>query len=125
MSFKDHLGIRDSALPQMASGFGGGIGHKGSLCGALTGAVMAIGMRMGRTDPKDRGTLQKVYSKCQYIWDRFEREFGNVNCYNIIEAHLDNEEERQKWLAAGGREKCADLVEKTAHMLCDSFYENK
>jgi len=109
----------------MASGFGGGVGHKGSLCGALTGAVMAIGMRMGRTDPKDRGTLQKVYSKCQYIWDRFEREFGNVNCYNIIEAHLDNEEERQKWLAAGGREKCADLVEKTAHMLCDSFYENK
>jgi C_GCAxxG_C_C family probable redox protein len=125
LSFKEHLGIQDSALPQMASGFGGGIGHKGSLCGALTGAVMAIGMKMGRTDPKDRGTLQKVYRKCQSIWDQFEKEFGNVNCYDIIKVNLDNEEERQKWLAAGGREKCADLVEKTARMLCDSFYENK
>jgi C_GCAxxG_C_C family probable redox protein len=108
-------------LPQLASGFGGGVGIKGSLCGALTGAVMAIGMKMGRTDPKDRATLQKCYDKCQHIWNQFEREFGNVNCFNIIGAHLDNEEERQKWLAAGGREKCADLVEKTARMLCGSL----
>jgi C_GCAxxG_C_C family probable redox protein len=112
-------------LPQLASGLGGGIGHKGSLCGALTGAVMAVGMKMGRVDPKDRATLIKVYDKCQEFWGQFEREFGNVNCYNIIKIHLDNEEERQKWLAAGGREKCADLVEKTARMLCDSLYENK
>ena len=123
MSFKDYLKIKDSALPQLASGFGGGIGHKGSLCGALTGAVMAIGMKMGRTDPKDRATLQKGYDKCQQFWAQFEREFGNVNCYEIIRTHLDNEEERQKWLAAGGREKCRDLVEKTASMLCDFLSE--
>jgi len=112
------LRIEDSALPQLASGFGGGIGHKGSLCGALTGAVMAIGMKTGRTNPKDRATLQRGYDKCQEFWGQFEKEFGSVNCFDIIGAHLDNEEERQKWLAAGGREKCADLVEKTAGMLC-------
>ncbi|MGA2317301.1 MAG: C-GCAxxG-C-C family protein [Thermodesulfobacteriota bacterium] len=125
MSFKDYLKIKDSALPQLASGFGGGIGHKGSICGALTGAVMAIGMKMGRTDPKDRKTLQKVYDKCQGFWSQFEKEFGNINCYNIIGIHLDNEEERQRWLAAGGREKCGDLVEKTAHILSDLLYEDK
>jgi C_GCAxxG_C_C family probable redox protein len=125
LSFRDYLGIRDSVLPQLASGFGGGVGPKGSLCGALTGAVMAVGMKMGRTDPKDRGTLQKVYDKCQEFWGQFEKEFGSTLCYNIIGIHLDNEEERQKWLATGGREKCADLLEKTARMLCDSLYENK
>jgi C_GCAxxG_C_C family probable redox protein len=125
LSFKDYLKIKDSALPQLASGFGGGIGHKGSICGALTGAVMAIGMKMGRTDPKDRKTLQKVYDKCQGFWSQFEKEFGNINCYNIIGIHLDNEEERQRWLAAGGREKCGDLVGKTAYMLCDLLYEDK
>ena len=117
--------FKDSALPQLASGFGGGIGLKGSICGALTGAVMAIGMKMGRTDPKDRATLQKGYDKCQQFWGQFEREFGNINCFNIVGVHLDNKEDRQKWLAAGGREKCADLVEKTARMLCDSLNENK
>ncbi len=110
--------IKDSAFPQLASGFGGGIGHKGSVCGALIGAVMAIGMKIGRSDPKDRKTLEKVYDKCRLLWDQFEKEFGNVNCFNITGIHLDNEEERQKWLAAGGREKCADLVGRTATMLC-------
>ena len=40
---------------------------------------MAIGVKMGRVDPKDRETLSKVYEKCQKLWDQFEKEFGNVN----------------------------------------------
>jgi C_GCAxxG_C_C family probable redox protein len=123
LSFKDYLGVKDSALPQLASGFGGGIGHKGSVCGALTGSVMAIGMKMGRTDPKDRKTLRNVNEKCQQFWDQFEKEFGSNLCYNIIGIHLDNEEELKKWLATGGREQCRDLVEKTSRMLCDFLNE--
>ncbi len=80
---------------------------------------MAIGMKMGRADPKDKEAVSKVYAKCQEFWNQFEKEFGSNLCYNIIEAHLDNEEERQKWLASGGMEKCASMVEKTARMLCN------
>jgi C_GCAxxG_C_C family probable redox protein len=125
LSFREYLKIHDSALPQLASGFGGGVGLRGSLCGALTGAVIVIGMKAGRTDPEDRKTLQKVYDKCQQVWGQFEKEFGSVNCFDITGAHLDNEEECQKWLAAGGREKCCDLVEKMARILCDFLFENK
>ena len=125
MSFRDYLGIRDSVLPQLASGFGGGIGRKGSLCGAFTGAVMAIGMKIGRSDPKDKEAIAKVYAKCQEFWNQFEKEFGSNVCYNIIGAHLDNEEERQRWLASGGMEKCTKIVEKTAGMLCDFINEFK
>jgi C_GCAxxG_C_C family probable redox protein len=123
LSFREHFGIQDSLLPRLASGFGGGVGRKGSLCGAFTGSVMAIGMKMGRTDPNDRETLLKVYEKCQQFWNQFEKEFGSNICYNIIGCHLDNEEERQKWLASGGAEKCGGIVEKTAQMLCESIKE--
>jgi C_GCAxxG_C_C family probable redox protein len=119
LSFEEYLGYRDSILPKLATGFGGGIGRKGSLCGAFTGSIMAIGMKMGRTDPKDKQAVSKVYTKCQEFWNQFEKEFGSTVCYDLIECHLDNEEERQKWLAAGGMEKCAAIVEKTAQMLCD------
>ncbi len=80
---------------------------------------MAIGMRTGRTDPKDKEAAAKVYEKCQEFWSQFEKEFGSNVCYDLIGARLDNEEERQKWLASGGMEKCARIVEKTAQMLCD------
>jgi C_GCAxxG_C_C family probable redox protein len=103
----------------MATGFGGGIGRKGSLCGAFTGSIMAIGMKMGRTDPKDKQAVSKVYTKCQEFWNQFEKEFGSNLCYDLTGAHLDREEERQKWLASGGMEKCAAIVEKTAQILCD------
>jgi C_GCAxxG_C_C family probable redox protein len=125
LSFKDYLGIQDSIIPKLATGFGGGIGRKGSLCGAFTGSVMAIGMKMGRVDPNDRETISKVYEKCQQLWDQFEKEFGSNICYNIIGLHLDNEVERQKWLTSGGREKCAEIVKKTARMLCDSLADIK
>jgi len=109
----------------LASGFGGGIGRKGSLCGAFTGAVMAIGMKMGRTDPKDKEAISKIYKKCQEFWSQFEKELGSNLCYDIIGVHLDNEEERQKWLVSGGMKKCASIVEKTAGMLCDFINQNK
>lgn len=119
MSFKDYFEIADLSLPKLATGFGGGIGLKGSLCGALTGSVMAIGMKLGRTDPKDRGAALKVYEKCREFWDRFEKEFGSQNCYVITGYHLENPEEMKQWLKSGGREKCAEIVEKTAQMLCN------
>ncbi len=119
MSFKDYFGIQESALPKLATGFGGGIGLHGSLCGSLTGAIIAIGMRSGRTNPKDRETASKVYEKCRQFMDRFEKEFGKKDCFSLTGGyHLDNPEESKKWAAAGGREKCTDIVEKTAQMLC-------
>jgi C_GCAxxG_C_C family probable redox protein len=119
LSFKEYLGIQDPLIPRLATGFGGGVGRKGSLCGAFTGSIMAIGMKMGRVDPKDKETLAKIYEKCQQYWDQFEKEFGSNMCYSIIGVHLDNEEERQRWLSSGGLEKCTNIVEKTAHMLCE------
>ncbi len=86
---------------------------------------MAVGMKIGRTDPQDKKAVAKVYEKCQEFWSRFEKEFGSNVCYNLTGAHLDNEEERQKWLASGGMEKCAKIVERTAQMLCDFMKETK
>jgi C_GCAxxG_C_C family probable redox protein len=125
LSFKEYLGEKDSLIPRLATGFGGGIGRKGSLCGAFTGAIMAIGMKLGRTDPKDKGAVAKVYGKCQEFWNQFEKDFGSNLCYNIIGFHLDNEGERQKWLASGGMEKCSAVVEKTAHRLCNFLHEDQ
>jgi C_GCAxxG_C_C family probable redox protein len=117
LSFKEYFGNQDTLLPRLATGFGGGIARKGSLCGALTGSVMVLGMKFGRTDPKDQDRKEKVYEKCHEFWDRFEKELGSGYCSTLIGCHLDNEKERQKWLASGGMEKCSAIVEKTANML--------
>ena len=40
-----------AAIPRIATPFGGGIGGRGEVCGAVTGAVMAIGLKHGREEP--------------------------------------------------------------------------
>jgi len=86
---------------------------------------MAIGMKMGRADSKDKKAVAKVYEKCREFWNQFDKKFGSNVCYDIIGFHLDNEEERQKWLSQGGIERCAAIVEKTAKMLCNFLNEIK
>lgn len=84
---------------------------------------MAIGMKMGRTDSTDREALLKIYGRCQQFWEKFEKEFGSTECYNLIGHHLDDPEEHKKWLESGGREKCVAIVEKTAQMFCEFINE--
>jgi C_GCAxxG_C_C family probable redox protein len=125
LSFKEYLGEQGGLLPKIATGFGGGIGRRGSLCGALTGSVMVLGMKFGRSDPEDQVGKEKVYEMGYGFWDRFEKEFGSCYCHQLIECHLDNEEERKKWLASGGMEKCRVIVERTAGLLYDFLEEVK
>jgi len=86
---------------------------------------MILGMKFGRTEPNDQDRKERVYDLGYRFWDRFEKEFGSCYCYNLIECHLDNSEERKKWLASGGMEKCGSIVEGTARLLWGFIEETK
>jgi C_GCAxxG_C_C family probable redox protein len=86
----------DEIVPKVATGFGGGIGRKGSVCGALTGGIMALGLEMGRMDPKDAQARDRLYAIARGIYERFEREFGTVLCYNLTQCDLTTPEGQKK-----------------------------
>ena len=48
------FGLERDLCLKVASGFGGGVGCMGGMCGALTGAIMVIGLRYGTTDATDK-----------------------------------------------------------------------
>ena len=125
MIFKDELGEEGSFLPRIATGFGGGIGRRGSLCGAFTGSVMVLGLKFGRTEPKDEDRREKTYALGYQFWDRFEKEFGSCCCYDLTGCHFDQPEERKKWRDSGGMDKCTAIVEKTAQLLQNFLEEIK
>ena len=43
---------RPTAL-KLSCALGGGMAHTGNTCGAVSGALMVIGMKYGRTSPDD------------------------------------------------------------------------
>jgi C_GCAxxG_C_C family probable redox protein len=84
------LGIQDELIPRIASAFAGGIGGTGSVCGALSGAVMAIGLRHGRQKPTERDA--RAYALTQELRRRFQAEMGDIECRKLTGMDLSTRE---------------------------------
>jgi C_GCAxxG_C_C family probable redox protein len=118
MTFAKYNGIRSEIIPKIATGFGAGIGRRGSLCGALTGAVMALGLRYGRNKADDDEAYEKCMNKSFECYMQFKKEFGSVFCNELTECDFTTTEGLIKWRELGLKEKkCLKYVEGSMRIL--------
>ena len=89
--------------PDIAMGFGGGMGKNGLVCGAVSAGIMAIGVRA-----KGREKAE-VYKLVDTFLTDFKDHFGTVNCRELLGADLKTEE-GMKYLKTEGRKKCTEFV---------------
>jgi len=52
-AFAQDLGLEEKTARKIACGFGGGISKTGNICGAVSGAIMVIGLKYGKEVPGD------------------------------------------------------------------------
>ena len=93
-----HMRMDNDLVPRIAPPFGGGIGGTGSVCGALVGAVMAIGLRYGREQASDRDT--RAYALTQELRRRFEAVMGHVDCRELTGMDLSTREGAERFYAS-------------------------
>jgi C_GCAxxG_C_C family probable redox protein len=106
----ERLGVEGEWLPRVASGFGGGIARTGQVCGALTGAVLALGWALGRCAPD--ASVDELHRIGAELVNDFTWEFGTTSCRMLIDVDLSDPEERKRALENGVFEKqCAAFVE--------------
>lgn len=74
---------RDAAL-KIACGLGAGIGRRQETCGAVTGGILALGLRFGRGDAQDRTATEATYAKAQELMRRFEAAHRSCNCRQLL-----------------------------------------
>ncbi|MBI4336791.1 MAG: C_GCAxxG_C_C family protein [Chloroflexi bacterium] len=102
-------GLDLGAVPRIATGFGGGISRQGSVCGALVGAVMALGLKYGRQAGSE--SPDPVYSRVQQLYSRFEQEMGGTICRQLTGMDLTTPEGYQKFRASDVRQRvCARAI---------------
>lgn len=75
-------GVESDLLPKIATAFCSGMARTGGPCGALTGAMMGVGLSLGRTKAED--PVQSSYSVTQQLVREFEGEFGARNCSDLL-----------------------------------------
>ncbi|NJO87599.1 MAG: C_GCAxxG_C_C family protein [Chloroflexia bacterium] len=64
--------------------FGGGIGGCGKTCGALTGAIMVIGLKYGSFQAADVEAKKIASDKTKMLIETFEGAHGSCNCNDLI-----------------------------------------
>jgi C_GCAxxG_C_C family probable redox protein len=85
--FCEDMGLDLSTALKLASGFGGGV-RSGELCGAVSGAVMAIGLKCGFYIEKDFRRKNYCNKKTYEFIERFKEENGSVLCRELLSADL-------------------------------------
>jgi len=84
------LHIESPLIPRMASAFGGGIGGLGSVCGAVSGAMIAIGLTHGRDEPWQ--PRDQVYDLARKVYRGFQEEMGSTTCRDLTGLDLTTPE---------------------------------
>jgi C_GCAxxG_C_C family probable redox protein len=67
---------------RVTSGFPVGIGFAGCTCGALSGAIIALGLKYGRKGPRQDN--EKVLALSKELHDDFKKRFGSTCCRVLI-----------------------------------------
>jgi C_GCAxxG_C_C family probable redox protein len=106
--FGESYGLDSEMAQKLGRPFGGGMGHMARTCGAVTGAVLVLGLAK---DHEDEGEARKVsYSCVQELFRRFEALHGTTECRSLLGADMSTKE---------GWKKVQD--EKLVRKLCPAF----
>jgi C_GCAxxG_C_C family probable redox protein len=110
VAFAPQLGMDESQVLKLASPFGGGVARRGQTCGAVTGALMVLGLAQGADTPAGK---EDAYRLGQEFLQRFESRHGTILCRELIDCDISTPEGRQQ-----AREKGAFTA------LCPLFVQN-
>jgi C_GCAxxG_C_C family probable redox protein len=108
---------RETAI-RVAQAFGGGMGRTGNICGAVTGALMVIGLKCAVKDAKDAAAKEQVHRLAQQFLAQFKTVHGSITCRELLGYDLLTEEGRRLVHEKGlTKTVCAKLVENAAEIV--------
>ncbi|MCK9314259.1 MAG: C-GCAxxG-C-C family protein [Methanocorpusculum sp.] len=91
-AFSDELGIDEKAAKKIGGCFGSGM-RCGEVCGAVTGALMVIGLKYGHCNAEDTKSKAETNEKTLEMLNAFKAENGSILCRDLLEYDLSNPEE--------------------------------
>ncbi|MEW6513838.1 MAG: C-GCAxxG-C-C family protein [Pseudomonadota bacterium] len=114
LAVADELGIESELLPKVATAFCSGMGRMCGTCGALSGAIMGIGLALGRSEPSQ--SVQPSYEATQRLIHEFEQEFGGRDCHVLLGCDLNTPDGQAQFHEQRLGERCAQYTGKAAEI---------
>ncbi len=111
---------------RVATAFGGGMGRTGRVCGAVSGALMVLGLRYGNALPTDKGAKEATYTLARRFMEAFAARHGSVDCPALLGCDISTpqglQSARQQDLF---NRQCPEYVKDAVRMLVESGEKSK
>jgi len=95
-TFAPELGLDAGTAKKIACGFGAGISKTGNICGAVSGAILVIGLKYGKDTPKDNAATDKTRALVREFIREFTAQHGSINCTELLGYNLNVPEEYEQ-----------------------------
>jgi C_GCAxxG_C_C family probable redox protein len=114
LAIAENQGIHSDLIPKIASGFCSGISCTGGMCGAVSGAIMGINLVAGRSSASE--SIEFSYALTQKLIGQFERQYGSVNCRQLMDCDLATEAGQRCFMENHLMERCLQYAADATRM---------
>jgi C_GCAxxG_C_C family probable redox protein len=124
-AFSERFGLPAETAMRVASAFGGGMARRGEVCGAVTGALMVLGLARGHASPGE-ADKERTYGLVNDFIERFRAQRPSMLCRDLILGPIDTPERLQTARDRGVfREICPGIVRDAADLVAAVLDANR
>lgn len=118
MALADMHGTESELIPKVASGLAAGIARTGHICGAVTGAILGLGLWYGRVKPVETFKKSYWYSR-RYVCEWLEL-YPETGCSDLLGLSLDDPEGYDRYVSEDmWNKKCKEYVRDAVGLAYD------
>lgn len=110
----EKLGLDTDMARRISAAFGWGMMH-GERCGAVTGGMMALGLKYGTDRPS--ASPDELYQKLEELEKRVVERYGTYVCRDVLGGSCDTAAERERMIADNRLKNCPELVKHVCDIL--------
>jgi C_GCAxxG_C_C family probable redox protein len=117
-SYAPELNLDPNLALAIASGFGGGMGRKQEVCGAVSGGIMVLGIVYSKGEWLEGDHKDKIYAEVQAFIGSFIKKHGTICCRDLLNGcSLLTPEGRQRFHDEDLLEQCREYVRTACEIL--------
>jgi len=120
--FSAEYGLDEKTALKVAGGLGGGF-RSGDICGAVSGAVMVVGLKHGHCDDGDTEAKANCAAKTTEFLSKFKEKNDSIICRDLLGVDTSTDEGRKEAMERNlFRTKCDGLVKDAISILEELGY---
>lgn len=116
-AFAGDLGLDEKTALKIGTNLGSGA-RSGEICGAVSGALMVLGLKYGQCDSDDTDSKLHSYEKAEEFLAKFKEVNGTIICRELLGYDLTKPEDMEIIAEKNlFRTFCPDMVESAVKVL--------